>query len=97
MGPTQPPIQWVSEALVVQRPVREADHSPPSSARVKTGEAILPTPTSLHGVVLNYIMNYRYNFTFTFMGQVMLPADLPSMVSYEMVRTFIIYSELEQT
>jgi hypothetical protein len=37
LGPTQPPIQWVQEALSlgVKRPGREADHSPPSSAKVK--------------------------------------------------------------
>jgi hypothetical protein len=35
--PTQPPIQWVpgNLFLVVKRPVREADHSPPSSAEAK--------------------------------------------------------------
>jgi hypothetical protein len=35
--PTQPPIQWVPEALAlgVKWPGREADHSPPSSAEVK--------------------------------------------------------------
>jgi hypothetical protein len=38
LGPTQPPIQWVSGALTlgVKRPGREADHSPPFSAEVKT-------------------------------------------------------------
>jgi hypothetical protein len=37
LGPTQPPIQWLPGALSlgVNRPVREADHSPPSSAEVK--------------------------------------------------------------
>jgi hypothetical protein len=37
LGPTQPPIEWVLRALSpgVKRPVREADHSPPSSAEVK--------------------------------------------------------------
>jgi hypothetical protein len=37
LGPTQPPIQWVPRALSleVKRPMREADHSPPSSAEVK--------------------------------------------------------------
>jgi hypothetical protein len=37
LGPTQPPIEWVPAApsLGVKRPVREADHSPPSSAEVK--------------------------------------------------------------
>jgi hypothetical protein len=34
LGPTQPPIQWVSGSLSleVKRPVREADYSPPSNA-----------------------------------------------------------------
>jgi hypothetical protein len=43
-GPTQPPIKWIPGAPSpgVKRPGREADHSPPSSAKVKNGEAILP-------------------------------------------------------
>jgi hypothetical protein len=37
LGPTQPPIQWVPEALSlgVKQLGHEADHSPPSSAEVK--------------------------------------------------------------
>jgi hypothetical protein len=37
LGPTQSPIQWVPGALSlgVQRPGREADHSPPPSAEAK--------------------------------------------------------------
>jgi hypothetical protein len=37
LGPTQPPIQWVTGApsLGIKLPGREADHSPPSSAEVK--------------------------------------------------------------
>jgi hypothetical protein len=37
LGPTQPPIQWAPGALSleVQRPGREADDPPPSSAEVK--------------------------------------------------------------
>jgi hypothetical protein len=37
LGPTQPPIQWVPGALSlgVKQPGHEADHSPPSSAKVK--------------------------------------------------------------
>jgi hypothetical protein len=55
LGPTKPPIQWVAEALSaeVKRLGREADKSLPSSAEVKNGGAIPPTPTRLHGVVLN--------------------------------------------
>jgi hypothetical protein len=43
---TQPPIQWVSAALclVKKRLVREADHSPPSSAEVKECGATPPLP-----------------------------------------------------
>jgi hypothetical protein len=37
LGPTKPPIQWISRALSlgVKQSGREADHSPPSSAEVK--------------------------------------------------------------
>jgi hypothetical protein len=37
LGPTQPPVQWVPESFPggKARPVRKADHSPPSSAEVK--------------------------------------------------------------
>jgi hypothetical protein len=38
LGPTKPPIQRVPVALSprgVQRPGREADHSPPTSAEIK--------------------------------------------------------------
>jgi hypothetical protein len=47
-GPTQPHIQWVPGgggiSPEVKRPGREADHSPPSSAEVKSGGAIPPLP-----------------------------------------------------
>jgi len=37
MGPTQPPIQWVTAtpSLGLKRPGREADRSPPSNAEIK--------------------------------------------------------------
>jgi hypothetical protein len=46
LGPTQLPIQWVPGALSleVKRPVREADHSPPSSAEVKNAWGYTSTP-----------------------------------------------------
>jgi hypothetical protein len=46
VGPTQPPIQRVSVPLSsrVKRSGREADHSPPSSAEVKSVGAIPPLP-----------------------------------------------------
>jgi hypothetical protein len=56
LGPTQPPVQWVTGTLPleVKRPGREADHSPPSSAEVKNAWSYTSTPTiCLHGVVLS--------------------------------------------
>jgi hypothetical protein len=37
LGPTRPPVQWLPEAVSpgVKQPVREADHSPLTSAEVK--------------------------------------------------------------
>jgi hypothetical protein len=49
LGPTQPPIQWVSG---VKRLELEADHSPPTSAAVKEMCIYTPLPIRLHGVVL---------------------------------------------
>jgi hypothetical protein len=54
--PTQPPIQWVPGTLFlgVKRPEPEADHSPPSSAKVKNAWNYTSTPSiHIHGVVLN--------------------------------------------
>jgi hypothetical protein len=56
LGPTQPLIQWVLEALSlgIMLPAREDDRLPPPSAEVKNGGAISPLPHKcLHGVVLN--------------------------------------------
>jgi hypothetical protein len=56
VGLTQPPIQWVSRALPlgVKWPGHEADHSPPSSAKVKNAWSYTSTPPiCLHGVVLS--------------------------------------------
>jgi hypothetical protein len=56
LGPTQPPVQWVpgSLSLGVKPPGREADHSPSSSAEVKTAWSYTSTPPiRLHGVVLS--------------------------------------------
>jgi hypothetical protein len=46
LGSTQPPIQWVPEALSagVKRPGREADHSRPASAEVKKMWIYTSTP-----------------------------------------------------
>jgi hypothetical protein len=44
MGPTQPPVQFVSWAVSsgLKRQGRQADHSPLSSAEIKIGEAVPP-------------------------------------------------------
>jgi hypothetical protein len=46
LGPTQPPIQWVSGAvsLGVKRPGCEADHSLPSNAEFKNAWSYTSTP-----------------------------------------------------
>jgi hypothetical protein len=67
LGPTQPPIQWVLGALSlgINRPGREADYSPPSSAKVKEYVMLYlhyPNTSSWCGAWLKH----RDNFTFTF-------------------------------
>jgi hypothetical protein len=59
LGPTQPPIKWVPGALTpgVKQLGREVDHSPPSSAKVKSEWSYTSTPPiCLHVMVLNYAM-----------------------------------------
>jgi hypothetical protein len=56
LGPTQPPIQLVPGTLSVgvNRPGREADHSPTSIVEVKNAWTYTSTPpTVLHGLVLS--------------------------------------------
>jgi hypothetical protein len=56
LGPTQPPIQWLSGALSlgVKWPVHEADHSLPSSAEINYAWIYTSTPAvHLSGVVLS--------------------------------------------
>jgi hypothetical protein len=56
LGPIQPPLQGVPQALPsrVKRPLRESDHSPPSNAEVKNEWIYTSTPpVRLHGVVLS--------------------------------------------
>jgi hypothetical protein len=55
-GPTQFPIRWVPRAisLEIKRPVREADHSPPSNAETEECvELYLHFPIRLRSVVLS--------------------------------------------
>jgi hypothetical protein len=65
LGPIQPPIQCVPGVLSlrVKRPVREADHSPPSSVEVKNEWSYTSTlPIHLHGVVLSSAQGQFYIF-----------------------------------
>jgi hypothetical protein len=57
LGPTQPPIKWVTGALSpgIKRPGREADHSSPTSAEVKDNGSIYPLSNTFSCVVLNYL------------------------------------------
>jgi hypothetical protein len=63
---TQPPIQWVPGALSlgVKRSGREADHSPPSSAKVKNAWSYTSTPQYIF--MAWCLVKHRDNFTFTF-------------------------------
>jgi hypothetical protein len=48
--PTQPPIQWVPEVVspLLKQQGREANHFPPSTAKIKNGGVLTPLPhTSL--------------------------------------------------
>jgi hypothetical protein len=64
LGPTTPPIPWVPLALSseVELQGHETDHSLSSSAGVKNGGAIPTLPLCLYGIVLHYIIKYKYNF-----------------------------------
>jgi hypothetical protein len=69
LGPTHPPIQWVPGSLspVVKWMGHEADHSPPSSAKVKECMELYlhsPSTPSWHDVQLK--RKHRDNCTFTF-------------------------------
>jgi hypothetical protein len=67
LGSTQPPIQWVPDALSpgIKRPGREADHFPPASAEIKKMWIYTSTPhtPSWRSALL---VKHRNNFNFTF-------------------------------
>jgi hypothetical protein len=65
---TQPPIQWVQGAFSVgvERPGREANHSPPSSAEVK--ECVELYLHSQYVFMAWCLVKHRGNFNFTFPG-----------------------------
>jgi hypothetical protein len=70
LGPTQPAIQWVPDSLslVVKRPGREANHSPPSSPEIKEWVELYlhssNTP-SWRGAQLKHRDNFTFTFCFT--------------------------------
>jgi hypothetical protein len=69
LGPTLPPIQWVPGdlSLGVKWPGHEADHSPPSSAKVKECvELYLHSPNTPSWRDAQLKKWHRDNFTFTF-------------------------------
>jgi hypothetical protein len=65
--PTQPLTQCVSGSVspVIKQPGHDADHSPPSSAKVKSGGAIQTLPICFQVIVLS-LLNVD-NFTFHFL------------------------------
>jgi hypothetical protein len=82
LGPTQPPIHWVPGALslVVKRPGREADHSPPSSAEVEEWvEIYLHSPNTPSWSDAQ--LKHRDNFTFTFLTDWRNPPEPPGGVA----------------
>jgi hypothetical protein len=69
LGSTQPPIHWVpgTLSLWVKRPVREADHSPLSSAKVKEGMELYihsPNMSSWCGASLSTGTSLTFTFAF---------------------------------
>jgi hypothetical protein len=64
LEPTQPPIQWVLGVLSprIKRPRCRADHSPPSSAKVKNGGSYTSTPQ--YTFIAWYLVKDRDNFMF---------------------------------
>jgi hypothetical protein len=64
LGPTQPPIKWVSQTLPlgVKRLGREADHSPPTSAEVKNAWSYTSTPQYVF--MAWYLVKHRDSFAF---------------------------------
>jgi hypothetical protein len=66
--PTQPPIQWVPGALSLglEWPVREADNSTPSSAKLKNAWSYTSTPQYAFMAWCLFKRKHRDSFTFTF-------------------------------
>jgi hypothetical protein len=75
LGPTQPPIQWVSE---IKRLEVEAGHSPPSSAEVKNAWSY--TSTSQYVFMAWCLIKHRDNFTSTEFPNAIFVILHPSLV-----------------
>jgi hypothetical protein len=72
LGHTQLPIQWAPGALYleIKRPGREADHSSPSSAKVKNAWSYTSIPKYVF--TAKCLVKHRINFTF------IIPSSSPS-------------------
>jgi hypothetical protein len=69
LGTTKPSLHWDSGALSCELNGQgnEADQTPPSNVDVRNGGAIHPLHICIHGIMLNYIIKYRDNFTFSYL------------------------------
>jgi hypothetical protein len=76
-GAIQPSIQWVREALSpegIKRPGREADHSPPSRAAVKSGGDMPPFPHA-YSQHCTYFIKHSDNVIFFFCEKSVVEED----------------------
>jgi hypothetical protein len=69
LGPTQPPIQWVSGdlSLGIKRPGREADYSLPSRAEVKNSWRYISAPQ--YAFMASFSVKKKRTDKFTLEGQ----------------------------
>jgi hypothetical protein len=98
LWPTQPPIQWVPEALSLgaKRPGREADHSPPSSAEAKECVELhlhSPSTPSWRGDQLKH----RDSFTFYLTTHLLCRIQYVSQRSCCLVETFSFHCTITVT
>jgi len=68
LGPTQTPIQWVAGALSmgVKQPGHEADHSPPSSAKIMNTWSYTSNPQYIF--MAWCLVKHRNNFTLSILS-----------------------------
>jgi hypothetical protein len=87
LGPTQPPNQWVPRALTprVKRLLREADHSPPSTAEVKNVWGYTPTPDA-HPSWGRCLVQHRNNFIVFYLIKWNEQETLPSLVYWKILK-----------